>query len=260
MQSPADKTVYFYFDESGSPSILGRHGKNLLDKNGHIFLVGYIQTENPHMISSEMEKLRKELMEDEYLHGIPSISNLKNGFHANKDCQEVREKVFKLLKKQNFETYIIAARKREDIFRRKFDMSDKKLYKFLVAELLKNRVHLYRKIDIYFSEMGNITSVKNMSDALNDAINKFKSKWGQENRNDIRIFVQQASQHPLLQAVDYMLWSVYRAYERNEFRYYDFIKDKIKLVHDVFDPDGNSFYGTYYTSRNPLKKDKSLGS
>ena len=139
-------------------------------------------------------------------------------------------------------------------------MSDKKLYKFLVAELLKNRVHLYRKIDIYFSEMGNITSVKNMSDALNDAINKFKSKWGQENRNDIRIFVQQASQHPLLQAVDYMLWSVYRAYERNEFRYYDFIKDKIKLVHDVFDPDGSSFYGTYYTSRNPLKKDKSLGS
>jgi len=245
MQAPADKKMYFYFDESGSPKILGRHGKNLLAQNGHVFLVGYIQTENPHIISSELEKLRKELTEDEYLQGIPSISNLQNGFHANKDCHEVREKVFKLLKKQDFEAYIIVAQKREDLFRRKFDMSDKKLYKFLVAELLKNRVHLYKKIDIYFSEMGNVTSVKNMSDALNEAISKFKNKWGQENTSDIRIFVQQASQHPLLQAVDYILWSIYRAYEKNEHRYYDFMKDKIKLVHDVFDPDGNEYYGTY---------------
>ena len=29
-----------------------------------------------------------------------NLKNLKNGFHANKDCSEVREKVFKLLKKE----------------------------------------------------------------------------------------------------------------------------------------------------------------
>lgn len=260
MQTAADKKMYFYFDESGSPSILGRHGKNLLDKNGHIFAVGYIQTDEPHKIAAGLEKLRRELIADEYLQEIPSIANLKNGFHANKDCQEVREKVFKFLKQQDFETYIIVARKREEIFRKKFDMSVKKLYKFLVAELLKNRVHLYNKIDIHFSEMGNIISVNNMSEALKEAISKFQKKWGQENKNEIRIFVHQASQNPLLQAIDYMLWSVYRAYESKEFRYYDFIKEKIKLVHDVFDPNGNEFYGTYYTSKNPLKKEKSLGS
>lgn len=53
-------------------------------------------------------------------------------------------------------------------------MSDKKLYKFLIAELLKNRLHLYNEIDIYFSEMSNIVSVSNMTEALNDAIVKFR--------------------------------------------------------------------------------------
>ena len=138
MQEPSGKKMYFYFDESGSPSILGHHGKNLLEKRitSKTFSVGYIQTDNPHELSINLEKLRKELIKDEYLQSIPSIKNLKNGFHANKDCLEVREKVFKLLKKSDFEAYVIVARKSESIFRKKFNMSDKKLYKFLVAELL----------------------------------------------------------------------------------------------------------------------------
>lgn len=60
-------------------------------------------------------------MEAEYLASIPSLKNLKNGFHANKDCLEVREKVFKLLKKSDFESYIIVARKSENVFRKKFN-------------------------------------------------------------------------------------------------------------------------------------------
>lgn len=164
------------FDESGDPKILGHRGKNLLQEGlvSKTFSVGYVEMSNPHQLLVDLEKLRKELMEDEYLKAVPSVQNLKNGFHANKDCAEVKEKVFKLLKKADFEAYIIVARKEESIFRRKFNMSDKKLYKFLIAELLKNRLHLYNEIDIYFSEMSNIVSVSNMTEALNDAIVKFR--------------------------------------------------------------------------------------
>lgn len=140
---------------------------------------------NPHQLLVDLENLRKELMEDEYLQAVPSMRNLKNGFHANKDCAEVKEKVFKLLKKSDFEAYIIVARKDESVFRRKFNMSDKKLYKFLVAELLKKRLHLYNEIDIYFSEMGNVVSVNNMTEALNDAIVKFQQKWGREKMTSV---------------------------------------------------------------------------
>ena len=176
MQEPLDTKMYFYFDESGSPAILGHHGKNLIEEGltSKTFSVGYIQTKNPHNLFVNLEKLRKEIQEDEYLKSVPSIRNLKNGFHANKDCLEVREKVFKLLKHSDFEAYIIVARKSESIFRKKFNMSDKKLYKFLVAELLKNRIHLYKNIDIYFSKMGNTISVQNMTEAIQDATEKFQ--------------------------------------------------------------------------------------
>ena len=40
-----------------------------------------------------------------------------------------------------------------------------------------------------------------------------------------------------------------------ELRYFDFIKEKIKLVHDVFDPS-NQFYGAFYTEKNPLQRKK----
>lgn len=256
MQEPIDTKMYFYFDESGSPAILGRRGKDLL-KDGltsKTFSVGYIQTENPRELFSNLVTLRNDLMQDEYLKSIPSLKNLERGFHANKDCLEVREKVFKLLKKSDFEAYVIVARKSESVFRRKFNMSDKKLYKFLVSELLKNRVHLYKNIDIYFSEMGNTLSVKNMTEAIKEAADKFQYKWGKENKNNIRVFLQQPSHIPLLQVADYILWAVFQVYEHGEFRYFNFLREKIKLVHDIFDVKSNQFYGTFYTDKNPLDK------
>lgn len=181
----------------------------------------------------------------------------KNVFHANKDCQEVRREVFKLLKSFDFEAYVIVARKSEEIFRKKINMNEKRLYKFLVGELLKNRVHLYKSIDIYFSEMGNVTTLQNMTDALKEATEKFQYKWGKENHNNIRIFVQQPTHIPLLQAIDYVLWTVYRVYENDDFRYFDYLREKIKLVHDIFDVSKNEHYGAFYTEKNPLEKKKS---
>lgn len=130
--------MYFYFDESGSPAILGHHGKNLLATGSttKTFSVGYVEIENPHEISVQLEKLRQELLSDEYLKAIPSIKNENN-------------------------------------FREWFNMNTKRLYKFLVSEVLKNRVHLYREIDIYFSAMDGIVSQNNMMDVLKDATNKF---------------------------------------------------------------------------------------
>lgn len=258
MQETNDIKMFFYFDESGSPAILGHHGKNLVATNStsKTFSVGYVQTDKPHDISVALEKLRKELMCDDYLKAIPSMQNLKNGFHANKDCLEVREKVFKLIKQSEIEAYIIVARKDENIFRQKFNMNQKRLYKFLVSEILKNRVHLYKEIDVYFSALDGVVSTNNMREALTEATDKFLNKWGKETSSNINIYVQQPSQIPMLQITDYILWAVFRLYERGESRYFDFIKEKIKLVHDIFDIKANKFYGAFYTAKNPLTVEK----
>jgi hypothetical protein len=248
-----DKKTYFYFDESGSPSVLGHRGKNLLNigNTSKNFMVGYIKTENPHELSVNLENLRLQLMEDEYLQSVPSVRNLKNGFHANKDCLEVREKVFKLLKKSDFEANVVVARKSVEFFRNKFGLNNKNLYKFLVSELLKNSASQCENIDIYFSVMGNIVNIQNMTEALDSAIREI----GDDKKlNNIRLFLQKPSQIPLLQVADYILWSVFQVFEYKDFRYYNFLKEKFNSVHDIFDGKGNE--GTFYNKTNPLEAKK----
>lgn len=133
-------------------------------------------------------------------------------FHATDDCQEVREKVFRLLKKSDFTFYCIVARKKEDLFRKKFDLQSAKLYEYLVSKLLENRLHLYTEIDLYFSAMGNTVRQKNMSDA------------------------------------------VQKAYQNYDFRYYNYIKEKINLIHDIF--DFGKYPKNYYTPKNSLEAKK----
>ena len=73
--------MFYYFDESGNPKILGHRGKNLLNEGlvSKTFSVGYVEMYNPHQLQIDLEKLRKELMNDEYLKAVPSLQNLKNG-------------------------------------------------------------------------------------------------------------------------------------------------------------------------------------
>lgn len=175
-------------------------------------------------------------------------------FHANKDCAEVREKVFKLLKQQDFTFYCVVARKKEELWRKKFNHSQKQLYKYLVSKLLENRLHLYRQIYLYFSAMGSTVHQSSMQEAVNNAISTFNEKWKTENSNQIRIFIQQNSEIPLLQAADYVLWTIQRAYERGDYRYYNYLKDKISLVHDIF--DFSKYPKNYYTPHNPLEAKK----
>ena len=93
-----------------------------------------------------------------------------------------------------------------------------------------------------------------MRQAIATAMETFKDKWGKENTTPIRVFVQEASQLAMLQVADYALWAVQRAYEMGEFRYYNFIKERISLVQDIFDTA--NYPKTYYTPKNPLSQEK----
>ncbi|MCQ2227948.1 MAG: DUF3800 domain-containing protein [Bacteroidales bacterium] len=260
MKKTEDIKAYYFFDEAGDPQILGKRGVNLIERGtaSKTFMVGYLETKDPMSFRRALIQLHEKIKNDDYLADIPSINSTNKSFHANKDCQEVRSEVFRLLKKIDFKFYCIVARKDEDIFRRMFDLKDKKIYKYLVSKLLENRLHLYKDIDIYFSAMGNVVRQDTMQEAVNNAISTFINKWNYDNSSTIRILIQQNSEEPLLQAADYVLWTIQRAYERGEFRYYNYLKDKIALVHDIFD---TRYYHTkgqsnYYTPNNQLEAKK----
>ncbi len=127
MREPEDIRMYFYVDESGDPTILGRKGKDLLAEGSvsKVFMVGYVETANPKQIVDALNSLRTEIAADDYLYGIPSLASSLRSFHANEDCYEVKERVFKLLKQLDFKAYIIVARKSESLFRKKFGLDQK---------------------------------------------------------------------------------------------------------------------------------------
>lgn len=257
MKDIDDTKMYYYFDEAGSPEILGRKGRNLVSegKTSKIFIVGFIATANPKEINRAMQEIHNAIINDPYLASIPSMSSTKTMFHANKDCAEVREKVFKVLRDSNFSFQCIVARKKLSIFRNKYGLVASELYRDLVSRLLKNRLHLNREIDCYFSSMQNVIWKESMEEAITQAKEKFRKQWGNNHDNNIRVIIQKSSELYTLQAVDYMLWAVYQAYEHGDFRYLEYVGDKVKLIVDVFDLRYNR-YGTYYSKNNQITLEK----
>ena len=57
---------------------------------------------------------------------------------------------------------------------------------------------------------------------------------------------------PLLNIADYFCWAVQRLFERGEIRYYNFLKDQISLVVDLYDSKNYPNSGNYYTPKKPL--------
>ena len=54
-----------------------------------------------------------------------------------------------------------------------------------------------------------------------------------------------------LQAVDYFLWALQRAYERGEPRYLEYVWQRVSLVHDI-DDTREKPYGEYYSKIRPM--------
>lgn len=260
MKKTENKKSFYFFDEAGDTQILGRRGVNLIENGtaSKTFMVGYLETDDPTTCRRKLKELHDRLQADEYLAEVPSMNSTNKSFHANKDCPEVRAEVYKLLKSLDIHFYCIVARKNLDLFRRKFNLKDKMIYKHLVSKLLENRLHQYKEIDLYFSSMGNVVRQDTMEEAIRSAIDQFNQKWGYENQSNIRVIIQQNSEELLLQAADYLLWTVQRAYERGDFRHYNYIKEKIALVYDIFDTRGykNKERSLYYTQNNPLEAKK----
>ncbi len=256
MQETENSKKYYFVDESGDPVFFNKRGKDLV-KSGDaspVFIVGYFETKNQNELTRKLNVVREEIRTDKYLKGISSIDKTLKHFHAKDDCPEVREKVFKAIKEMDIDAYIIVARKDSAQFINKFGGKDRKLYSYLVEKLFENRLHLYSEIDFYFSKMGNMVREHNMKAALEKAKMVFQEKWGKENQSNIRIFIQEPSQIVPLQIIDYLLWSIYRVYTKNDMRYYNFIQEKIKLVTDIF--DSKKYPKIYYNNKNPLDVNK----
>ncbi len=232
-----NKKKYFFVDESGDPYFFNRKRKCIIGEEGcsKVLILGFISTENPKKLRDEVMKLKKEVENDQYLHKIPSIKKTIKAFHAKDDCPEVREKFFKLIKKLNFRAEFVVARKLKNIFVNRHKNNPDIFYNDLISNLFSCKLHKFNEGDICFSCRGNKNKQRQLRDAIRNATLIFERKFNKNIESNIKIFSKMSSEESCLQIIDYAIWAVQRAFLKKEDRYFDFIKEKIGYIWDLYD-------------------------
>ena len=255
MSQSKQDTNYFFVDESGDPVFYNKKGKFIVGQSGcsKILMIGLIKTTNPKPIRFELNKLKKEIDEDKYLKGIPSLKKSLLSFHAKDDCPEVREKVFKTIVKLDFRAEFIVARKKEEIFIKRHHKNMQNFYDDLITKLFENKLHKSNNI-IYFAQRGDRKRQEPLENAILKAKLKFEEKWNKRINTDYEIYVQTPVGELCLQVVDYINWAVQRAFVKKEDRFLNFVIDKIDFLVDIYDFD--KYPKNFYNKRNKFNINK----
>ena len=239
MKQAEDKPRWYYVDEAGDPNFYGKGMAIIVGTEGcsRTFSLGFLRTYDPQAIRSKLADVRLEILTDRYFKDIPSIVKSQRAFHAKDDCPEVRKLVYSALEKMDFGVQVVVARKREKMFREIHKKSQDRFYNFLVSNLFSRQLHLAAENTIVFARRGNKTKQFSLRHAVQMGIEKFRTKYSGASLTKVEIDTSQPAQEPVLQAVDYALWAVQRAFEKGEMRYFDFLREKIELVWDIYDID-----------------------
>jgi len=264
MKKAEEKPRFYYVDEAGDPVFYGKGKKVIVGTEGcsKTFSVGFLRTYDPESIRSKLADVRLEILNDRYLKDIPSITKSQRAFHAKGDCPEVRKLVYSALDKMDFGVQVIVARKREFVFRTTHKGSQDRFYDDLISRLFSAQLHLAHQNTITFARRGNKARQHSLRAAVESGLKKFRSKYASAAVTNVEIETRQPAQESALQAVDYVLWAVQRAFEKGEMRYFEYMRDKIELVWDIYDIHkiGQKESSLYDRKRNPfdIKKASSL--
>jgi len=248
--------TYFFVDESGDPYFYDRFGNFIVGKEGcsKILILGFVKTEHPEILRKAIFRLRQKISQDEYLKEIPSFKKSLKFFHATDDSPEIRERVFKTIVKLPFKSEFIVARKIENVFVKRHKKNPNLFYDDLVSKLLQNHLHKSERNIIYFAVRGNRARQEPLENAIRKAILTFENRYKIKVDSEIEIFAQTPQGEPCLQIADYMNWAIYRVFTKREMRYYNFVKNKISLIVDIY--DFTKYPKNYYHKRNPFDVNK----
>lgn len=257
MKEPKRKTAYYFVDEAGDPTFLGRGGRVRLGTDGcsPILALGYIECPEPVALRQRLNALHQEVCADPYFAGVPSMEKTRRQFHAKDDLPEIRMLVFRSLAAMDFKVQIVVGRKVLPMFMKRFHGSTNEFYEDLVSKLFTDRLHLHERNLICFSARSSKQRQAPYLRALRNAREAFYKKWGSHADTQIEVVVQVPSEEPCLQIVDYVLWAVYRAYTRGEMRFFEILRDKYSLVVDPYDRP--KYPNVYYSrDKNPFHAQK----
>jgi hypothetical protein len=253
-------TTHRFLDEAGDTTFYGKKKGLIIGKEGVSlsFSLGMVKiSDNLQQVRERVLQLRKDVEQDDYLNIIPSVKKKieKGGFyfHASDDPPEVRQIFYKFIKSLECSLEIVVARKIPEIFSSKHNNNETEFYGDILSHLIKNKLKAGNKLVLNIARRSNSTSNKNLQTALNKAISRAEKKFPEDSlATHVTFNVQNHRVEPLLNISDYMCWCIQRVFERGEMRYYDFLRDKISVVVDLYDSSKYEGSRNYYRRNNPL--------
>jgi len=257
MESQQQDGRYFFVDESGDPTFYDAKGHLLVGEKGcsPILILGFISTAQPETLRRELNRLQKELAEDKYLTAVRSFKKELRIFHAKDDYPEVRQAVFKRIVNLPFDSQFVVARKIEKVFTTSFNRDGNKFYDNLASRLFENVLHQHEQNYIYFAKRGSRNRQKPLEAAIRSGLERFEERWETKITSQVFVQSQVPDGEPCLQISDYMNWAVQRVFTKQEMGYFDFVREKVSLIWDVYDL-ARYPYNYYLNTNNPLDTKK----
>lgn len=256
------KLYHRFLDESGDTTFFGKGQKNIVGNEGvsKSFILGMVKFKTKlEPIRDNVNLLQNEISNDDYYKEIPSIVKKvnKNGyfFHAKDDIPEVREKFFRYIKTLNCSFEAVVGRKIPDFYKSKHHGNEVWFYADMLSHLLKNKLSGHDKLVLNIASRGKSTKNSNLNLALEKARQRFIDTHPEKELTTKIIFnVMEQTDEPLLNIADYFCWSIQNVFEKGNLRYYNFLKEKISTVVDLYDFEsyGKEGWPNYYGKNNPL--------
>jgi len=256
------KVYHRFLDESGDTTFYGKKKRIILGEDGvsNCFIIGMVKFRtNLAPIREQVLKMQADILNDEYFKDIPSIKKKINKggyfFHAKDDLPEVREKFFRYIKTLNCSFEAVVARKLPDLYESKHKGNEAWFYADLLSHLLKNKLAKHDKLVLNIASRGKSTKNHNLELALLKAKERFETSHPERNIVTNVVFnVMDQTKEPLLNITDYFCWTIQNVFENGNLRFYNYLKDKISKVVDLYDFEsyGKEGWPNYYGKHNYL--------
>jgi len=121
------------------------------------------------------------------------------------------------------------------LFSKKHNGKENEFYADILSHLLGELPNTQPKYILNIAKRGSSTRHENLQLALT----KYKKRH-LERKVDVEFNVQDHINEPLLNIADYLCWAVQRLYEKAENRYYEYLKEHIKITELFFNQEGKS--------------------
>lgn len=212
--------LFAFLDESGHYQYTHEHGNFLI--------FAAVITADPLLFTTEFAALKYELL---------AQGRCLSRFHACEDAQEVRNRVFAILKASpHYAVHSIIVRKnRVNPTLHKYgvySIAYRTLLKYLIWKRKIDRLHMI--VDTVPDKSQQVALKENLKKRAEEVLTSAQIPFTIDHHD--------SSAHALLQAADYCAWAIYRKWHSKDMRSYEHIQQRIRNEFDIYAQGDQVYY------------------